>query len=419
MTLPDAPFPIEVDFADPDVFAEGPPFDIFAKMREAGPTWSPTPADWPDEEGPGYWNITRAAEIAQVSHDSETFSSYERGFCMRSDEMMPLEALRTMMIAKDAPEHGKQRGTISRTLTPRRTSKLEPVVRGRINDLIDAVIEVGKCDFMTDIARPFTCQTIAVLLGVPESGWDQLLAWTDSILAYNDPEMAVHGSGEQAMIDAMNYLAALIAEREMEPRDDLITAIGQAEVDGQKMPIEEQAGLFIQLFAAGLDTTSATMGFGMDALINNPDQRQALLDEPELIGQAVEEILRWAIPTMYQRRTAMKDTEIGGTPIAKGDSVLMWYISGSRDPEAVSDPDRFDVRRSTSPHQAFGGGGRHSCPGASLARMELRVAFEELLRRMPDMQLDEPPERIRTNMVQGFKRMPVSFTPGPRQTPAG
>ncbi|MDV6247213.1 cytochrome P450 [Rhodococcus opacus] len=404
------------DFTDPELFSEGPPLELFRSLREAGPSWSPTPDDWPDEEGPGYWNITRAEEIAQVSHDDQTFSSWERGFLLRSDEMVPLELIRTMMIGKDAPDHTQMRGIVSRAFTPLRVKRLEPVLRTRLNQLIDAVIETGECDLVENVARPYTCHVIADLLGVPLADRDLLFGWTDAILNYNDPEVAAKGSGEEAMIEATSYMLRLIAERENDPRDDLVTALGRAEFEGERMPIDMQAGLFIQLFVAGLDTTRNTIAFGMHALIDHPDQRQVLLDEPELIQTAIEEILRWTNVVMYMRRTALKDTEIGGNRISQGDSVAMWYSSGSRDPELVEDPDKFDVRRTQCPHQAFGGGGRHFCLGSSLARLELRIAFEELLRRMPDMELDGQPTRVRTNFIQGYKSMPVRFTPGTRET---
>jgi cytochrome P450 len=409
----------EIDFTDPDVFRDGPPLDILGRLRETGPTWSTTPADWPEVEGPGYWNVTRAVEIAQVSHDDDTFSSWERGFLLRSDEMVPLELVRTMMIGKDAPDHTRMRGIVSRAFTPARVNRLEPVIRARINQLIDDVSQAGECDLIDDILRPYTCQVIADLLGVPVADRDRLFAWTDAILNYNDPELAANGTGEQAMVDATSYLLTLIAQRETDPRDDLITALGRAEFEGHRMPVDMQAGLFIQLFVAGLDTTRSTIGFGMHALMEHPDQRKILLDAPDLIGNAVEEILRWTTVVMYMRRTARKDTEIGGTMISRGDSVAMWYSSGSRDPELVTEPDRFDVRRPRCPHHAFGGGGRHFCLGSSLARLELRVAFEELLRRLPDMRLNGQPTRVRTNFIQGYKRMPVRFSPDTRRKPVG
>lgn len=345
-----------IDFDDLSLFADGPPHELFRRLREESPVhWSEAPERWPASEGPGYWNVTRAADIVAISRDPATFSSWQRGFNIRTDEIAPLEMVRTFMIGKDPPEHTRMRGVVNNAFTPRRVRSLEDKVRGEINGLIDQVIERGECDLIADVAAPYPLETIADLLGVPDSDRERLFHWTDSILAFDDPELSAHGTGEQAMNEAGAYLLELIADRERNPRDDLVTALGRAEYEGMQMPEAERAGVFIQLFAAGADTLRGTLGLGVQALIDHPDQRQALIDDPGLMARgAVEEILRWTTVAMYMRRTATRDTEVRGQPVAEGDSVVMWLASGSRDPEAIEDPDAFDVRRPAKgcPHHA-------------------------------------------------------------------
>jgi cytochrome P450 len=304
---------------------------------------------------------------------------------------------------------------VSSVFTPRRVSRLEPFMRKRINKLIDNVIEQGVCDFVADIAGPLPMQMVADLLGVPEADWPHLFRWTESIIGYHDTELQAELPVAQAIEQATAYVVGLDEERRMNPKDDLITVIGKAEVDGVRLAQEQRAGLFIQLFAAGVDTTRATLAFGTEALAAHTDQRAKLLADPSLLPSAIEEINRWTAAVLYMRRTAISDTEIAGQPIRAGEAVVMWHASANRDPSLFDDPDTFDISRHRCPHQAFGGGGRHSCMGASLARLELNVAFTEILRRIPDIALTRPIERLAGNWLQSVTSMPVRFTPGPRE----
>jgi cytochrome P450 len=406
------------DFTDRSVFADGPPLELFARMRAEAPVcWSDAPPDWEIEKG--YWNVTRAADITAVHADPETYSSWRRGWILHIEDIAPLEVMRMMMIGRDAPEHTRMRGIVNAAFTPRRVAAVEPAIRALITGLIDEVIEAGECDFVEDIASGYTNGTIAEMLGVPHEDRPMLFHWTDTIMTADDPESRAKGTGMQAMMDAAGYLLTLTAQREQDPRDDLVTALGEAEYEGMTMPQEERAGIFIQLFAAGIDTTRGTLGLGLQALLDHPGQRDLLIADPGLIPGAVEEVLRWTSVGMHERRTATRDTVLGGQPIAEGDAVVLWYGSAGRDPALVGeDPDRFDVRRARCRHQAFGPGGPHFCLGAGLARLELRVAFEEILRRMPDIGAAWTPDRIQSNLVAGYRRMPVRFTPGARSNPA-
>jgi cytochrome P450 len=407
---------VDIDFSDMTLFADGPPYELFAKMRSSAPVcWSSAPAGWPEFEGPGYWNLTRAADIAHVSRHPELFSSWACGVTFPGDAVGGLDAIRAMMIGKDHPEHTSQRKVVTSVFTPRRVNALEPVMRERIGALIDGVIEDGECDFVTDIAGPLPMQMVADLLGVPEEDRPRLFRWTDSIVAFHDEQLQAELPAAVAVAQASEYLMGLDADRLRRPKDDLITVIGTAEVDGERLAPDQRAGLFIQLFAAGVDTTRATLALGIEALAQHPDQRRTLLSDPGLLPGAIEEINRWTSVVQYMRRTAVVDTEIDGQAVRAGDGVVMWHAAANRDPALFDDPDEFDVRRIRCPHQAFGAGGRHHCLGAPLARLELTVAFEEILRRMPDVELTGPLRRLTGNWLQSVASMPVAYTPGRRE----
>ncbi len=411
----------DIDFSDMSLFVDGPPYELFREMRERAPVcWSSAPAGWPDFEGPGYWSLTRARDIVQVSRHPEVFSSWAAGVTFPGDAVGGLDAIRAMMIGKDHPEHTNQRKVVTSVFTRARVQALEPVMRERVGRLIDEVIERGECDFVADIAGPLPMQMVADLLGVPEEDRARLFRWTDSIVAGGDVALQAELPAERAIAEAAEYLTELDAHRRRYPADDLITVIGNAEVDGQRLAADQRAGLFIQLFAAGVDTTRATLALGVQALTEHPDQRAALLaDLPGLLPTALEEINRWTSVVQYMRRTAVVDTEIGGQPVRAGDGVVMWHAAANRDPAAFDSPEAFDVRRVRCPHQAFGAGGRHHCLGAPLARLELQVAFTEILTRMPDIELTAPIRRLTGNWLQSVVSMPVGFTPGARRTRGG
>ncbi len=404
---------LAVDFSDMSLFADGPPHALFDRLRREAPvSWSDAPAAWPAGEGAGYWNLVRAKDIADVVRDAETFSSWQGGITIPSDAVGSLEAVRAMMIGKDPPEHTRQRKVVTAAFTPKRIGDLEPAIRANVARAIDSVIRQGRCDFVEAIAGPLPMNMIADLLGVPECDRGRLFRWTESIVGFNDAQVQAELSTADALEEAASYLTALDRERQRCPADDLITVIGRAEVDGERLAADQRAGLFIQLFAAGVDTTRSTLALGIEALIRFPEQRQRLLEHPELLPLAVEEINRWTSVVLYMRRTAVRDAQIGGQRIAAGEAVVCWHAAANRDPELFDEPDRFDIGRQQCPHQAFGGAGRHFCLGASLARLELQVAFGEILRRLPDLELDGPLERSPANWLQSVKRMPVKFTPG-------
>ncbi|HKY56545.1 MAG TPA: cytochrome P450 [Aeromicrobium sp.] len=402
--------PFETHLGDLDTFADGQPHDLFARMRDEAPVmWTDAPEDWPAVDQPGFWSVTRAEHVVAVSHDTETYSSWRGGFTMRTNEVLPLDLQRDVMIGKDGAEHRRMRGTVNTAFTVRRVRELEEQVRDEIIGIIDSVVAAGGCDLAQDVAGPIANSTVCDMLGIPKEDREQINRWTDAFLNADD-EIAGGIRGDEALAASAEYLTGLMVAREARPEDDLITALGLATYDGQPMPREEQVGVFSQLFAAGIDSTKNTIGNGVLTLLEHPDQLSLLRAEPGLIPSAVEEILRWTPPFTHQRRTATRDHVLGGQEISAGDSVVMWLPASSRDPRVIDRPDSFDISRGERkcPHHAFGAGGQHFCLGAGLARLELRLFFEEFLARTDDFALSGTPVRIRSCFVDGFKRIPMT-----------
>lgn len=405
--------PFQTGLADLDTFADGPPHALYARMRDEAPVmWTAAPAHWPAVDQPGFWSVTRAADVEVVSRDPATFSSWRGGFSMRSDEVGSLEVARSTMIGKDGDEHARMRGTVNTVFTPWQVRRLEETIRARAVRLVEAVLDDGSCDLVGDLAGPLATATVCDLLGAPDEDHAQLARWTDAFLS-GDDEVAGGMRGDEALALTAAYLAGLMAERAASPADDLITRLGQATYQGTPMPPEDQVGVFAQLFAAGIDSTRNTIGNGVLALLEHPDQLALLRRSPELVPAAVEEILRWNPPFTHMRRTATREVELGGQRIAEDESVVVWLQSSSRDPRVIDRPDVFDITRGAGrcPHHAFGGGGRHFCLGAGLARLELRVFFEVFLSRVEDLRVTGPAERIRSCFVDGRRRIPIAFAP--------
>jgi cytochrome P450 len=401
----------QVDLMDEGLFEDGPPHELFARMRTEAPVLHSSTA-----EGGDFWSVTKAADIAEISKNTELFSSEKAGVFIREGMPMPVDVLNQVILGMDPPRHSKYRGIVQKAFTPRIVARQDEQIRGRVNALLDDVCERGECDLVEALSVELPLQVIAELLGVPQADRQKLFDWTHQIeQSVGDPTV----SGVEALGQIGMYLAGKIAERRESPGDpneDLTTALIQAEVDGEQLNDFEIAAMFGLLMFAGNDTTRNTISGGTLALIENPDQRAQLLENPALIDGAIEEILRWVSPVMWFKRTPTADTEIRGVPVKEGDAVVLWYASGSRDEELIPDPMRFDITRDKVQHQAFGGGGRHFCLGSPLARLELRLVFPEILRRLPDLELTGPVGRTRSNWVNGFTSLPVSFTPTSRES---
>jgi cholest-4-en-3-one 26-monooxygenase len=282
--------------------------------------------------------------------------------------------------------------------------------------MIDKVGEKGECDFVTDIAAELPLQVIAEIMGVPQEDRHLVFDWSNRMIGADDPEYSESREAAfAASAELYAYANSLAAQKRANPDDDIISVLLQAEVDGDRLTELEFDLFFLLLTVAGNETTRNLIAHGQLALMEHPDQRAKLLDDPSRLGTAVDEMLRWGTPVMHFRRTAQRDTEIRGQRIAEGDKIVIFYISANRDEDVFDDPYTFDVERSPNEHVAFGGGGPHFCLGANLARLEIRVMFEELLRRVPDMELSGPAVRLRSNFINGIKHMPVSFTPTRRE----
>jgi linalool 8-monooxygenase len=397
-----------VDLMDEQLFVDGPPHELFARMRSEAPVMRSTAA-----EGGDFWAVTKAQDISAVSKNPEVFSSERNGVFLREGMPMPLDVLNQVILGMDPPRHTKYRGIVQKAFTPRIVAKQEEQIRERIASLIDAVCEQGQCDLVQALSVELPLQVIAEMLGVPHEDRQKLFDWTHQIeQSVGDPNV----SGVEALGQIGLYLAGKVTERREHPgdEDDLVTALIDAEVDGERLNDFEIAAMFGLLMFAGNDTTRNTISGGTIAMIENPDQRRRLIDDPGLIDLAVEEAIRWVSPVMWFKRTPTTDTEIRGVRVKEGDAVILWYASGSRDEDVISDPMSFDITRERINHSGFGGGGRHFCLGSPLARLELKLVFPEILRRMPDMELAGPVGRTPSNWVNGFTSVPVKFTPTPR-----
>lgn len=389
-----------IDLDDPQVFAAGPPYELFALMREHAPVHrNPSRGDQD-----GFWSLTRFADVAQVNKDWETFSSARRGSFLTEGGIVPKDFQRLLFNMMDPPEHDRHRGLLRTVFTAGAVADREPDVRRIVNRLIDGVIENGTCDFVADIAVELPLTVTANMLGVPHEDRASLFHWTnqlaDTSVALED-KMATLG-------EIAGYIAGLIAAVRERPTDDLLSGLVHAELDGERLNDAELMAHFIQLMNGGNETTRNAFAGGMLALIEHPDQRAALLADPGLIPVAVEEILRWHTPIMHQARTATGDVEIAGVRIAENEKVALWYPSANRDPAQNADPDRFDVTRAQVKHMSFGVG-RHFCLGNQLARLELRVCLEETLRRMPELELAGPVVKKPNNSFHWMVSMPVAF----------
>jgi cholest-4-en-3-one 26-monooxygenase len=403
----------DVDLLDPDVFREGRHHEMFALLRREDPVhWHPEP------DGPGFWCITRHADLVTVNRDWEVFSSAEQG--VNIPDIAPGdEMVREMMLVMDPPRHTRYRLLVNKGFTPRMVGLLEDHLRAKARAIVDNVCERGSCDFVADIASELPLQAIAELMGVPQEDRHRLFEWSNRLVGFDDPEFqGSREDGLHAAVEVYTYANQLAARRRDDPRDDIVTRLINAEIDGDRLSEAEFDMFFLLLAVAGNETTRNATAHGMKALIEHPDQYAALVANPDLVDSAVEEILRWATPVLHFRRTARRDYELGGRTIRAGDKVVMWHISANRDETVFEDPFRFDIRRSPNDHIAFGGGGPHFCLGANLARMELRLIFRELVTRLPDLTLDGEVEFLRSNFIGGIKRMPVRFTPSPAVAPA-
>jgi cholest-4-en-3-one 26-monooxygenase len=315
-----------------------------------------------------------------------------------------------LMLTMDPPDHTRYRKLVNRGFTPRTISALEPHIRELAAGIIDAAVARGTCDFVTDVAAELPLEAIAELIGVPLEDRHKIFEWSNRMIGSEDPEYMVSAEATStAQVEMFMYAQQLADDRRVAPRDDIVTKLLEAEVDGDKLSEMDFNLFFLLLAVAGNETTRNAISHGLDALLQHPEQYELLVDDPSRVATATEEILRWASPVMYFRRNTTRDYDLRGEHIAEGDKVSLWYISANRDERVFDDPFRFDVTRDPNPHIAFGGGGPHFCLGASLARLEMRVLFEELVQRAPRIAPIDGAQRLRSNFINGIKHLPVAL----------
>lgn len=408
----------DIDLLDRDRFTRGVPHDWFTFLRREAPVWR-----HPEPNGPGFWVISKHADVVAVGKDGQTFSSdqslggvvgleeafVEESYGELSAMMDPNET--NLMLSMDAPRHTRYRRLVNRGFTPRMIGALEGHIRDLANEVIDTALAKERCDFVVDVAAEMTLQVIAEMLGVPREDRHKIFDWSNRLIGNDDPEYrSTSADVLEGSLGLFTYAQQLADDRRANPRDDIVSVLVSAEVDGDQLSDMDFNLFFLLLAVAGNETTRNAMAHGMLAFLQNPDQWKLLQEDPELhLDTAVEEILRWSSPVLYFRRNVTRDTEVRGVPMSAGDKVSIWYASANRDEEVFEDPFRFDIDRRPNDHVAFGGGGPHFCLGANLARMEIRILFEQLVTRVPDISAIGEIDLLRSNFIGGIKRLPVKI----------
>jgi len=387
----------------------------FAVLRAERPvSWHPPVEDalMHDPEDRGYWAVTRHADIVAISRDSETFLS-GKGVLFENVPVELLEASQSFL-AMDAPRHTMLRKVVHAAFTPRQVRRIEESIKSNAHDIVAELREAGSgADFVEHCAKELPIRTLSDMVGIPESERAKVAEAADAMVSWGDEEYLAGRNALEVLMGAQMYMHqvafALAADRRENPGDDLISSLVQAEVDGDRLTDAEVAAFFVLLSVAGNDTTRQTMSHAVKALTDFPEQRAWLEEDYEdRIGGAIEEFVRWASPVMTFRRTAAIDCQLGGQSIAAGEKVVMFYSSGNYDTEAFDAPERFDLSRKPNPHLGFGGGGRHFCLGAHVARAQLRAIFSELFAQVPTFTAGEP-AFVPGNFIHGIRSMPVTF----------
>ncbi len=398
----------EIDLNDPDQFVERTPHHWFKALR------AKDPLHWHEEKnGPGFWCVTKYEDVKTVSRNPLLFSSWQGGTNIEDRDEAGLSGLRMIMLNMDPPQHVKFRRIVQRGFTPQMVGKQEPYLRALARRIVDAVAKRGECEFVEELAAELPLQVICELMGVPQEDRKLIFDLSNKLIGFDDPEFQnTEADARDASAQMFGFAMKLAEKYRANPADNLTTALLMHEIDGEKLNEIEYCSFFLLLAVAGNETTRTVTTNGMRALLEHPDQLRRLVANPALVPLAVEEFVRFDPAVHYFRRTATEDTELRGRKIAKGQKVVMWYPSANRDEEIFSEPDRFDVGREHNPHLAFGIG-EHFCLGANLARLELVVIFEEILKRLKNPRLTATPRRLRSNFINGVKEMRIAFDPEP------
>jgi cytochrome P450 len=402
----------QVLVGDSEHWQDGPPFELFARLRRECPVhWTSRISDFPGEAG--FWSVTTADDVHEVSRNWRTYSSELGGITALRDAIMPLELQRAMFIGMDPPKHDRLKALFQRGFTPKRIAEHEERIRAITCDVLDRLEEREECDLVADVAQPVVSRVIGSFMGIPPEDdrmWAELM---NSALAGADPDInpdGVEAIAAEVLPKIFASCQELIAERRAHPGDDLTSVLVHAEIDGEKLEEHEIIMGFFLLMAAGNDSTKATYCSGMRALLEDDAQRELVLQDPALIPAAVEESLRMFPAFGHFARTTTEDTELHGQRIKAGEKVVMWYPSSNRDESRYDAPDVFDVQRNAE-HQAFGAGGRHFCLGVALARLELKILIEETLRRYPQMEIIARPRYVESPFANQLKTLRVKLHP--------
>ncbi|MGV0626537.1 cytochrome P450 [Mycolicibacter minnesotensis] len=403
------PFGAGFDFTDPDVLLHGMPITEFAELRKTAPIWWNEQASHSNifDDG-GYWVISKHQHIKEISRDNDVWSTNAKGAVMRLPDGITADQLdltKALLINHDPPEHTRLRKLVSRLFTPRSVAALEEKLAKSAREIVAAAAAKGSGNFVDDIAMQLPLLAIADLLGVPEADRERLFHWTNSIMNTDDPDF----DSDPAMANAelMGYAYTMAEERRRCPADDIVTRLVQADIDGESLGETEFAFFVILLAVAGNETTRNAITHGINAFTENPDQWE--LYKKQRPQTAVDEIVRWATPVHCFQRTAKVDTELGGVAIGKGQRVGLFYSSANYDEDVFERPFSFDILRDPNPHLAFGGQGTHYCIGANLARMEIRLIFDEIATQLPDITRLSEPQRLRSGWINGVKDLQVAY----------
>jgi cholest-4-en-3-one 26-monooxygenase len=393
-------------------WSDGPPHELFKQLRSECPVhWSSEIPEFPDQDG--FWSVTRAEDVHTVSRDWETFSSERGGITALTGAVLPLELVQAMFIGMDPPKHDRLKALFQRGFTPKRIADHEDSIRTITRGVLDGLDGRSSCDLVSDVAQPVVSRVIGSFMGIPpedDAAWARLM---NATLGAGDRDLNPDGPQSVVQREVPEIFARcreLIAARREQPSEDLTSVLVHAELDGERLEEHEIVMGFVLLVAAGNDSTKATYCSGMRAIMEDDGQRELLLADSSLLDGLVEESLRMFPAFAHFRRTATRDCELGGRTIREGEKVILWYASSNRDESRYEDPDRFDIRRDAE-HQAFGAGGRHFCLGSALARLELRVLFEETFARYPGIELDGTPVYAESPWISQLKTLPVRLSP--------
>ena len=404
--------PAGFDINDPDRNVIGLPIEEFAELRRSAPIWwqsQPRGRDGFDDDG--HWVVTKHEHVKEVSRRSDVFSSYENGAIIRFGSDMTREQIemqRVILLNMDAPQHTRMRSIVSRGFTPRAVESLREALAKRANTIVQEALGHGTGDFVTEVASELPLQAIAELLGVPQDDRMKLFDWSNRMVGSDDPEFATDEQDEQvALTELLMYFMEMSEQRKADPRDDIVTKLVNADIDGEELTSDEFGFFTLILTVAGNETTRNATTHGMHAFLQNPEQWE--LYKKHRPESAADEIVRWATPVSAFQRTALQDVELGGQLIKAGQRVGIYYASANFDEDVFDRPFEFDIMRDPNPHLGFGGTGAHYCLGANLARMEINLIFNAIADHMPDITQLSEPSRLRSGWLNGLKHYQVDY----------